>query len=60
MFIDISGKHITLCGHALWSWQCMDAGALGLIDCEHMLNMEIAGKEFYLQKVFMSYMTPKG
>lgn len=36
----------------------MDAGALGCIACEHMLSMEITGKEFYLQKVFISYMTP--
>lgn len=60
LFIDLSGKHMTLCGNALWSLRCMDAGAPGPIDCEHMLNMEFAGKEFYLQKVFISYMTPNG
>lgn len=36
----------------------MDAGALGLTAFEDMLNMELAGKEFYLQKVFLSCVTP--
>lgn len=27
---------------------------------EHMLKIEFSGKEFYLQKVFISYVTPHG